>query len=69
MADTLGSQCRNLTNAANARLNGSPATADEWLQISRALRTASDKARKVFALAARMEATTTDVYTENSADI
>lgn len=52
---SLGSEIQTLCNAVQARLNGHPDTATEWLTIARQLRTAADKARKIAKLAERME--------------
>jgi len=60
MASTLGSDVRRLVDALQARLNGTPDTAEEWNIIRRQLRTASDKAAKIVALARRMEQPTAD---------
>lgn len=53
---SLGSEVRAILHAVQARLNGHPSTATEWRITARQLRTASDKARKISHLAARMEA-------------
>jgi hypothetical protein len=55
MANNLGTQLRNLLSAVESTLTSSPMTATEWWAITRGLRTASDKARKIARLADRME--------------
>ena len=52
---SLGSDIRAIVNAVQARLNGHPDSAEEWITIARQLRSASDKARKIHKLAERME--------------
>jgi hypothetical protein len=44
-----------LLTVVHARLNGSPTSAAEWTTITRQLRQAADRARKIAKLAARME--------------
>ena len=52
---SLGTEIRAICNAVQARLNGHPGSAADWRTITRQLRSAADKARKVTRLAERME--------------
>lgn len=52
---SLANEVRALCNVIQARLNGHPDSAAEWQTITRQLRSATDKSRKIAKLAERME--------------
>ena len=52
---TIGSQVRTLLDAVQARLNGSPDSANEWHTIRMQLQCAAEKAGVIEKLAERME--------------